>query len=187
MKHFVKVPMLVLTLTLSPVAFAHETSDPHKAMQSSPDALKAPFDVQFLDTMAEHHRKGIQMFKMAVDKAQSQELRDKARQMIADQEAEIPELKAMSDRIQPNAPEAINMNLPGMMPMDMEKLESSSGKDFDRHFIAMTIKHHQGAVEMSRDALQHSQNKRVRDKAQEMIDKQSKEIVEMQQMLEAMK
>ena len=94
MKHLLRTSAFIITLTLSPIAvipaFAHETGK--EMMQSSPNAAKAPYDIQFLDTMAEHHREGIKMFKMAVDKAQSQELRDKAQMMADDQEKEISEL-----------------------------------------------------------------------------------------------
>lgn len=178
---------LALTLAFSPATYANDESKGMSMMQSSPHAAKAPYDIQYLDTMAEHHREGIKMFQMAVDKAQSQELRDKAQMMIDAQKKEIPELKAMRDEIKPNAPEAINMKMPGMMMMDMSKLESSSGKDFDHHFIDMTIKHHQGALDMSRDALKHAKSQQVKKQAQMIIDMQTKEITEMKTMLKKIK
>ncbi len=188
MKHLITASALAFTLALSSVAYAHEENGSQKMMmQSSPSAAKAPYDIQFLDTMAQHHREGIQMFQMAVDKAESRELRDKAQMMVDAQKKEIPELKAMRDDIKPNAPEAINRKLPGMMMMDMTKLESSSGMDFDRHFIDMTIKHHQGALDMSRDALKRAKSQQVKDQAQMIIDMQTKEITEMKQMREKFK
>lgn len=188
MKNLLTTSALVLTLALSPVAYARDEGDSQKMMmQSSPNAAKAPYDIQYLDTMVEHHREGIKMFQMAVDKAQSQELRDKAQMMIDAQKKEIPELKTMRDDIKADAPEAINMKMPGMMMMDMSKLESATGKDFDHHFIDMTIKHHQGALEMSKAELKSGINQQVKDKAQEVIDMQGKEITELKQMREAMK
>jgi uncharacterized protein (DUF305 family) len=188
-KNLLNTSALVIALTLSPIAvfsaLAHENG--MEMMESSPNAAKAPYDIQFLDTMAEHHREGIEMFKMAVDKAQSQKLRDKAQMMVDDQKKEIPELKAMRDDVKSGVPEAINMKLPGMMPMDISKLESATGKDFDHHFIDMTIKHHQGGVDMAKAELKSGKNKDVKEKAQMIIDKQTKEITEMNQMREAMK
>ena len=107
--------------------------------------------------------------------------------MANDQQKEIPELKAMRDNIQADAPEAISMELPGMMPMDMAKLETASAKDFDHKFLNMTIKHHQSAVDMSNHALKRAKSQQVIDKAQKIIDKQSKEVAEMKQMHDAMK
>lgn len=188
-KNLISTSALVIALTLSPIAtfpaLAHETG--MEMMESSPNAAKAPYDIQFLDTMAQHHREGIKMFQMAADKAESKELRDKAQKMVDDQKKEIPELKTMRDEIKPNAPEAINRKLPGMMMMDMSKLESATGKDFDHHFLDMTIKHHQGALDMSRDALKRAKTQQVKDQAQMIIEMQTKEIAEMKQMREGMK
>ncbi len=187
MKMLLTASALAFTLALSPIAFAHDRSKSDSMMQSSPHAAKAPYDIQYLDTMAEHHREGIKMFQIAVDKAESKELRDKAQTMIDAQQKEIPELKAMRDDVKPNMPEAINMKLPGMMMMDMSKLEAATGKNFDHKFIDMTIKHHQGALDMSKAELKSGKNKMVKGKAQEIIDMQTKEIAEMKQMREAMK
>lgn len=107
--------------------------------------------------------------------------------MIDDQEKEIPELKSMRDDIQPSAPEAVNMKMPGMMSMDMKELETTSGAAFDHAFLDMTIKHHQGAVDMSKSALKSAQNRSVKDKAQMIIDMQGKEIAKMKKMREEMK
>ena len=98
-----------------------------------------------------------------------------------------PNFKAMRDKVKPGAVDAVNMKLPGMMPMDMDKLESASGGAFDHEFIDMTIKHHQGGVMMAKSELKSGKNKSVKEKAQMIIDKQSKEIAEMKQMREAMK
>lgn len=185
---FISASALVIALTLSPIAaFPVLAQTGMEMMKSSPNAAKAPYDIQFLDTMAEHHREGIKMFKMGAEKAQSQELRDKSQKMVDDQEKEISELKAMREEIKPNAPEAINMKMPGMMAMDMGKLKSASEKDFDHHFLNMTIKHHQGAVDMSRDALKHAKSQQVKDQAQMIIDMQTKEIADMQRMHDAVK
>lgn len=182
MKSVFVAASLAFTSVLAPVAYAHEAGKHASTVQSSPDAAKAPYDIQFLDTMAEHHREGIEMFKMAVDKAQDRGVRDKAQQMIDEQQKEVPELKSLRDDIESDAPQAVNMALPGMKPMDMSKLESASGKDFDRRFLDMTIGHHEGAVAMSRDALKHAKSNEVKDRAQSMIDKQDKEIAELKQM-----
>lgn len=182
MKSLLVAASLAFTSALAPVAYAHETGKHASTVQSSPDAAKAPYDIQFLDTMAEHHREGIEMFKMAADKAQDRGVRDKAQQMIDEQQKEIPELKSLRDDIDSDVPQAVNMALPGMKPMDMSKLESATGKDFDRRFLDMTIEHHKGAVAMSRDALKNAKSSAVKDRAQTMIDKQDKEIAELKQM-----
>lgn len=179
MKRFHTVLALAALMTVSPLALAtaHENG---AAMQSSLQAEQQPFDVQFLDTMAMHHQMGIEMMQMAVEKAQNQDVKSMAQTMIAEQKKEIPELKAMRNEVKANAPEAVNMDLPGMEPMDHSKLQKASGAEFDRMFLDMTIKHHKGAVEMSDAALDKAENADVKAKAQAMHDKQQAEIEKLQ-------
>lgn len=133
--------------------------------------------------MSKHHSDAINMSKMALDKSEDQQIKNMAQRMINDQEKEITELQNMHKQIQADAPEAVNMKLPGMKPMNMEKLKKASGMDFDHEFLRMTIKHHKNGVEMAQDALKKANNQEVKDKAQQIIDKQNKEIAEMEQML----
>lgn len=187
MKSILTVSALAASILIAAPAFSHEECKGMRMTQSSPHAAEASFDIQYLDTMAEHHRDGIKMFQSAIKKSGNQEIKDMAQRMIDDQEKEIPELKAMRDDIQPYASEAVNMKMPGMMSMDMRELETTSGAAFDRAFLDMTIKHHQGAVDMSKSALNSARNKSVKDKAQMIIDMQGQEIAEMKKMREEMR
>ncbi len=185
MKQLLTVSALALTLALSPAAYA--ANDANSASKTT-QAAKAPYDVQFLDTMSEHHRGGIKMMELAVDKAQSSDIKQIAQKGINDQTKEIDELKSMRNS---DAPEAVNMKMPGMMPkekmqQDMAKLEAAAG-DFDKHFLQSMIKHHQGAVKMSDDAMAKAKRDDVKAKAKEMHDKQKMEISDMQEMLKGMK
>jgi uncharacterized protein (DUF305 family) len=159
------------------VSSAASAADEHA--HSSPNAQKAPFDAQFIDTMSQHHRDGIKMMDMALDKAESEDVKDKARMMREDQEKEIGELKSMRAE---DAPEAVNMKLPGMRPMEMSKLDKLSGQKFDHAFLDMTIKHHQGGIEMARAALKSAKDANIKDKAREIIEKQSKEMAELKEL-----
>lgn len=190
MKHLITAFALAFTLALSPVAYARDEGDSQKMMmQSSPDAAKAPFDIQYLDTMSQHHRDGIKMMEMAVDKAQSQEIKSMAQRMMDDQQKEIEELKSIREHVKADAPEAVNMKMPGMMMMDKEmaKMEAASGSDFDRHFLKTMTSHHKDAVKMSDAALKQAKHAEVKTKAQEIHDKQKKEVSDMEMMLSKMK
>lgn len=159
----------------------------NSAIQSSPQAEQQPFDVQFLDNMVKHHEDGIMMFQMAEEKAEDSDIRTMAEKMTQDQKKEIPELQALRNEVKPDAPQAINMNMPGMMPMDMSKLEKTSGSEFDKEFLSMTIEHHKGAIKMADAALKKSQNVGVKNKAQMIHDKQKGEVAQMENMLKEMK
>lgn len=182
MKQYLAATALILLSASIPAAYAHAAVRSTPAAQSAQDAAEAPYDIQYLDTMAEHHREGIEMFKLAADKAQDEKVRAKAQQMIDDQQKEIPELEGMRDDVKPGAPQDVNRKLPGMKPMEMSLLEAASGSDFDRRFLDMTIQHHEGAVAMSRDALKHAKGRGVKDRARMIIDKQTKEIAELKRM-----
>jgi len=162
---------LTVALPASQV-FSHTT-------HASRAAMTAPYDVQFLDTMAEHHREGIEMFKMAVAKASMPSVKQKAQSMLDMQEKEIPELQALRTSVSASAPQAVNMKLPGIKPMNMAPLENASGMTFDHHFIDMTIKHHEGAITMSEDALKRAKSPELRAKARSMIDAQRKDIADL--------
>lgn len=74
--------------------------------------------------------------------------------------------------------------MPGMAtPAQMNRLESSHGKALDILFLQLMIRHHQGGLPMAQYALQHATEPYVRDLAQAMINSQTSEIVEMEQLL----
>lgn len=62
-------------------------------MESSPNAQRAAYDHQFLDTMMHHHMMAIHMAEMAQSKASRKELKDKAKMMMEEQNKEIEELR----------------------------------------------------------------------------------------------
>ena len=55
-------------------------------------------------------------------------------------------------------------------------LEGKTGDEFDRAFIDEMITHHEGAVDMARQALQHAKHNEIKKMAQDIIDAQTKEI-----------
>jgi len=141
---------------------------------------EAPYDLHFIDMMIEHHRMGIDMAKMAQNKASHAELKDLATKMAEDQQKDTDQLQKWRDEWYAGKPKSDHMNMPGMsgmkMPqMDMGKLEAASGNDFDLMFIDMIVPHHQMAIDMSRDALKKAQHAQLKTFARTTIDKQQKE------------
>lgn len=136
-------------------------------------------DVMFADGMTKHHRDGIKMAQMAVEKSQSADLRSMARKMIDDQTRQIDEMQRLRGDA-PMTPMAEMMKMPGMMPeskmqLDMARLESASGQAFDVAFTEIMPKHHEGAIKMSKHELANGDNSGLRAIAQEIADKQSRE------------
>ncbi len=163
---------------------ATEMAHDHSSMQSSPDADKAPYDLQFLDTMIAHHQGAIDMAKPAAEKSQNEEFKKFAANIISAQEKEIVQMKTWRDDWYGAKPPAINMNFVGMMNsmmgMDMKKLTAASGKDFDSLFVQMMIPHHEGAVAMAKDALTKAEHVQIKKLAEGIIKAQEGEIKTME-------
>lgn len=155
----------------------------HAAMETSPNAAKAPFDLQFLDTMSAHHQSAIEMAQLVEQRSSRDELKKMAKKMIDDQQGEIKQMKEWKQQWYADKGDVVNMKMPGMMEsmkgMSMEKMEASSGEQFDAMFLDMMSKHHQGAVKMAQEAQKKAQHKEIKDLAKKVVDEQKKEIVQM--------
>jgi uncharacterized protein (DUF305 family) len=136
-------------------------------------------DVMFADGMTKHHRDGIKMAQMAVEKAQNAELRSMAQKMIDDETREIDEMQRLRGNA-PMTPMAEMKKMPGMMPeskmqQDMARLEAATGQAFDVAFTEIMPKHHDGAIKMSKHELANGDDSGLRAIAQQIADKQSRE------------
>lgn len=154
----------------------------HSQMKSSPNAANAPFDLQFIDTMIAHHQGAVDMAKMVEGRTTRAELKAFANKIIADQNREIEQMKNWREKWYADAPEAINMEMPGMadsMKMDMSKLMAAKDKEFDLMFIEMMIPHHAGATQMSKEALTKGEHAELKTLAANIIKEQEAEITQM--------
>lgn len=155
-------------------------------MQSSPNAASQPYDLQFIDTMTNHHQGAIEMAEMALKKSNNAELRAFAQMIIDDQKKEIAQMKEWREKWYAGKPEAVNMQMPGMMDSmktmagdEMKKMEAATGKDFDVHFLDMMTPHHAGAVTMAKEALARAEHPEIKTLANQVIKEQEAEIKEM--------
>lgn len=67
-------------------------------MSSSPNAAKAPVDLQFIDTMTMHHKMAMDMANLAGSRAAHSELKTMANKMIEDQQKETTQLKGWREQ-----------------------------------------------------------------------------------------
>ena len=149
----------------------------------------SPYDLQFIDTMTDHHEGAIAMARVALDRATHPELKEFARQIVDGQSAEVAQMAEWRAKWFANAAKAVNMAMPGMAAsmkgMDNSHLRMLSGTEFDLMFIQMMLPHHEGALAMSRDALERAQHQEIKDLAQRIIDAQRREIEMMKQWQQA--
>ena len=165
---------------------SHQSMD-HSGMTSSPGAAEAPIELQFLDTMIAHHKGAVEMATLAETKAQSPELKELAAGMIADQEREIGKMSEWREGWFEGKPKAINMEFPGMSHgmngMDMKKLESLNGRDFDVEFLRQMIPHHEGALEMAKAVTAKGGRPEIKQLAEDITSAQESEIKQMRKWL----
>ena len=74
---------------------------------------------------------------------------------------------------------SMKMGMSGMIA-----LKRLSGRAFDSAFLSQMMEHHQGALDMTRDALPTLKNARVKKHARNIIADQKKEIAEMRALLQ---
>ncbi|ROP37244.1 DUF305 domain-containing protein [Saccharothrix texasensis] len=148
-------------------------------------------DIAFAQGMIPHHQGAIEMAKLAEGGTSNTKVLDLASRI---EKAQDPEIKTMTEWLNAWGAEVHTTGMPGMdhgsdmagmSDAEMDLLEQAKDADFDRMFLDMMIKHHQGAIDMSKLELQQGNNPDAKKLAQQIIDSQQTEITEMQGLLAA--
>ena len=150
--------------------------------------MMTQIDQHFIEQMIPHHEDAITMAHLATEKAQHQEIKNLAEDIIKTQTAEIEKMQAWYKSWYGREVVLIAsgfahgmMMRSGMMgdETDIEALENA--KDFDKEFIEQMIPHHQMAIMMS-EMLKRSTNRpEMRQLADDIISAQTKEIEQMRE------
>ena len=69
----------------------------------------------------------------------------------------------------------------GMAGMDLTKLQSLNGTEFDKEFVNQMIPHHEGAIEMGKDLANRTQRTELKELAGAIITDQQAEIEDMKE------
>ncbi len=141
---------------------------------SSEEAVKiadtrfSPADVAFMQGMIQHHYQAVQMAALVKDRTNNPKMLEVAKRIDASQ---ADEMKFMAGWLQsrgqtvpdPAAHAAMDHDMSAMQghdmmagmatPQQMAELASLSGPAFDRKFLEMMIKHHEGALTMVENLL----------------------------------
>lgn len=191
MKQTVQIGLITLafaTAVIAPVFAADPMTESLKSTKGS------EFDKAFISHMIEHHKSGVQMAELASTRGQNAAVKQIAQKIVSMQQKEIQELHSMS-----GGPSA-GMAHPGhagkrgqatdsshttgsdhqqMMQESLAKLESASGTEFDRLFVAEMQKHHQNGLEIAELAKERATRSDVRafaDKVAKQQRQDSKEL-----------
>lgn len=139
-----------------------------------------PFDALFIDGMVEHHQGAVTMAEQALQEAERSEIKQLAQTIIDTQEQEITQMTGWREQwYAALAPT-------GGMSMDMGDMNVSADAStpFDQRFMQAMIGHHQGAINMARQA-QQAEHAEIKQLAGTIITTQEQEIGQMRQWLQA--
>lgn len=196
---------ICLALSLAAAVVLGACSSDHSSMggSSSPttnpipaDADHNATDVGFAQGMIPHHAQAIEMADLALSNTTNPEVLSLA---TAIKVAQSPEIETLSGWLRqwgqpvPSIEEGSmdhdmsgmdGMMMDGMMSKaDMDRLESSTGAEFDRLWLELMIQHHEGAVKMSNSEVADGKNPDAITLARSIIASQQAEITEMEAQL----
>lgn len=153
-------------------------------------------DLAFLQMMVPHHRQALEMAALAPDRAASPAVLALAERIEA---AQAPEILLMSGWLTDRGVEVPQAGddpamwdhgahghdgMVGMLePEELADLAGASAEEFDRLFLAGMVRHHEGAVQMARDALAGATDPRIVELAEDVNAGQAAEVVRMQRLL----
>ncbi len=145
-------------------------------------------DVAFATGMIPHHAQAVTMAEMAATKATNTDVKTLAASIKAAQAPEITQMSGwLTGWVQPVPDTAMGhggmaMGDGMMTDAEMTELSKATGPAFDRMWLQMMIKHHQGAVAMATTELASGSNGDAKKLAQAIITSQKAEIATMQKL-----
>jgi uncharacterized protein (DUF305 family) len=183
----------------SPSAMDHSSSAPAPAPAPAPASSAQAAghnadDVTFAQQMVPHHSQALDMAKLVPSRSTNPKVLDLASRIEKAQDPEIRQMRGWLSTwgagtsempgMSHDAMPGMSGSMPGMMSGDdMQKLGAAKGAEFDRMWLDMMIKHHQGAIDMAKTELAKGGDADAKALAQKIIDAQQAEITEMRGLL----
>lgn len=189
--NYVKSIGLAAVLTIASTAAARQTQthqghDAPTAQQRDSAQAHRMDDAEFVAMMLQHHRDGIEMARVAEQKATNADVKALARKIREGQERESREMKPFAGRdATPTGTSGQHTAQGGTHQAEqqaeskkaIERVRAATGTQVDHAFIEEMTKHHQMAIQMTRNTqFQNSQLKQMADK---MSANQTREIDEL--------
>ncbi|MCA2190467.1 DUF305 domain-containing protein [Nonomuraea cavernae] len=153
------------------------------------DARPEAADVRFAEGMIPHHRQALEMTGLVAERTTDAGVRRFAEQIAM---AQRPEISLMSSWLS-----ALGRPIPaehahgpagyGMATLEeMNALRAARGTAFDRMFLELMIRHHEGALKMAGEQLTGGRDPDMRRLAADVSSGQSIEIARMRRVLDAL-
>ncbi|MET8863073.1 DUF305 domain-containing protein [Nonomuraea sp. NPDC004580] len=165
------------------------TARPGERVGRTPSAAVAA-DVRFAEGMIPHHRQALEMTALVEARTTNGSIRSLARQISA---AQTPEIKVMTNwlaelgRRAPAGHDHTQGAAYGMATQEqLNALRGARNGAFDRLFLQLMTRHHEGAVKMAGEQLAGGRDQRMRLLAKDVYSGQSIEIARMRRVLESL-
>lgn len=180
------------TPTSAPVVQPGTPGGPNRTLSSVPATTAAvdPDDVTFLRDMMVHHQQAVLMSSLAPQRVRDAAVGRLAERIRVGQPAEIDAMRDMLVERGAQPPDLSHVQhtdhtaMAGMAsPAQLAALRHARGQAFDRLFLQLMIRHHQGAVTMVKTVAEKGSDIRVQEVASDIAVTQTKEIATMRQLL----
>lgn len=141
-------------------------------------------EAMFLQMMIPHHQQAIVISDLAIAISENENILKLANQIKGAQAPEIARMKSWLKAAGLGEGPGHSMHaMAGMLSdSELQQLESSTGKEFDRQFLSGMIAHHEGAVAMV-GMIENSSDSKLRDFGKQISRSQTDEIEVMKQLL----
>jgi uncharacterized protein (DUF305 family) len=144
-------------------------------------------EIMFAQMMIPHHEQAISMSETALKKSRNQAILKLSNQIKSLQGTEKSQLAYWLKATDSSMTMDHDMQMSGMLTTkELASLKRLTGTQFDRTFLQLMIKHHQGAIEML-DLISDSKNMEAKALAKAIKSAQSKEITSMKLLLNKLK
>ncbi|MDQ3405711.1 MAG: DUF305 domain-containing protein [Actinomycetota bacterium] len=173
----------------------NKTLSPEEASTAAPKVEPNDADVTYARTMIGHHLQAVEMSALAPQRALDPKLKGLAARIGDTQQPEIDMMNRwLSEHGKPTVEtghsghggHSEHEDMPGMAtPEQLTALAAATGADFDRQFLQLMIKHHEGAVTMAGQVQRTGADIRIQEMADNVVAEQSDEITRMRAMLGA--
>ena len=179
------------TTPSGPVIQPGTPGGPNQTLTSVPTTAEAvdPDDVTFLRDMMVHHQQAVLMSSLAPQRVRNATVGRLAERIRVGQPAEIEAMREMLVERGAQPPDLSHDQhtdhsaMAGMAsPAQLAALRQARGPAFDRLFLQLMIRHHQGAVTMAKTVAEKGADIRVQEVASDIAVTQTKEIATMRRL-----
>ncbi len=173
--NLVRMALALLTSTLALAGCGGTTTSHDMGATTSAAADRNDADIVFVQGMIPHHEGALDMAKLAPGRTSNPKVLDLAARI---EKAQDPEIKTMTGWLRDWGVQPHGMDH-GSDMAGLDDLKQAKDAAFDQLFLDLMIKHHEGAIDMSKTELDLGTNPNAKKLAEQIIDAQQAEINEM--------